>query len=356
MTGQDQTAPVRPEVLMFPAGTKALDNPSMLILRDSIGRRGIHPREYRPMIGGSAEIFHLHWPERAVLSGLARRSVLAARWQAARLLRTMERTRDRGGRVFWTVHNLAPHDRLCARRSEIWEQIVAGLVRYVTDVILLEDAAADMVRGRFPGLSEARFRTIPLPHYRGYFARCAEVEPPDALGGLPPDAVVFLMAGHVRSYKGVNEAIRSFASASGDDLRLVVAGKTSGSYGQTVRDAAAADARVMLIDRRISDAELVHLHRRANLALFNFSRIHNSGSVRASLSLGCPVAAPDIGLIGSLAAHVGEDHAMLFSTLDERIIEQLAQRFRQRPNTPVDLSFYDPDRVAQLHADAYFLD
>lgn len=341
---------------MYPAAIKKLHNPTMLILRQALHQQQVSLAEYRPFVADQkADILHVHWPERALLSGIARYSKAAARLFVNNLLASANRTRQRGGKVFWTVHNLMPHAALDGVRAQLWNTLMAGLTQMLTDVIVMDDVAADDVARRYPGVKPARHHIIPIPHYRAFFDAKRSVSLTAKFAQQWPGDTVLLMAGHIKPYKGLEGAIEVFKRVKLPNMRLVLAGQFPPRFKADTVARIGTHPSITLIDEFLSDEKLIALYDRADIALFNFSQIHNSGSVLAALSLNTPVIAPKRGLLHAMQQRVGRQAMHLFEPdLTPDQLSALVQNIQSQP-TPIlpDLSYWDPQSVAHQYRAAY---
>lgn len=255
----------------------------------------------------SADVVHLHWLEFIApsdgrpVTGLVRTFV-----RQARLVVGIVWLRLRGIRVVWTVHNLAPHEPVRPRLECLLGRVVS---RLADRVIAHSRYAGSRIQARWG--RAAPVVVIPHPNYSDVFP--ADLRPRREIRrrmGLPEDAFVFLAFGQVRPYKRLPQLVQAFSALDGADLRLVIAGQpVVASEAERLRQAAAADARVVLDLRQIPDAEVAGLHRAADAGVLAYRDVFSSGALMLALSQGLPVVVPDEGTAREIA---GEDASETF--------------------------------------------
>lgn len=343
-------------VVMYPAATARLDNPAISILRDALLAQQICLTEYRPWLRNQdTNILHIHWPERTLLSGMARHFRIAARFYAQNLIASMEHVARRNGRVFWTVHNLEPHAKLDPMRKQLWDSLTSQMVPLVTDLVIMDEAIGSDVLHQFPTLKSARCHVIPLPHYRAYFDKKRSAIISAEFTKKWPNQIVLLMAGHAKPYKNIPATMHLFHSMQQENLRLVIAGKIDRNSRNEIAELAQRDDRITVIDELVSDEKMIALYDRADVALFNFTKIHNSGSVKTALSLNTPVIAPRKGLLPGIQARVSSKWINLFDRelTAAKLIEAIELLKTESKMVSPNLSYWEPDRVGLRHKAAY---
>ena len=252
--------------------------------------------------GRSVDVVHLHWLEFVAPSdGRPVTGLLRTLVRQARLAGGIAWLRLRGIKVVWTVHNLAPHEPVRPRLERLLGRVVS---RLADRVIAHSGYARSRIQDRWGRATPVA--VIPHPNYTGVFP--ADDRPRAEIRrsmGLPEDAFVFLAFGQVRPYKRLPELVEAFTMLDGAGLRLVIAGKpVVASEAERLRQAAAADARVVLDLRQIPDADVAGLHRAADAGVLAYRDVFSSGALMLALSQGLPVVVPDEGTAREIA---GED-------------------------------------------------
>lgn len=234
---------------------------------------------------------HVHWPE-----------PFGQRWRAAiALVAILLVLRLLGGRVVYTVHNLAPHDR---KEEPAGRWLRRWLLRTANVICMSEASKAEV-------LSEAT-RVTCIPH--GEMASAYPDRPERAEArrelGLAPSDFVALCYGQIKPYKGFAMFAERFAAARLEpSYRLIVAGKPHGEEGERIRRTAANSRAIMVFLEHATDEATVRLFAAADVVVLPSVAIHNSGSVVLAMSLGRAVIAPSLPTVREL---LGAQSELLF--------------------------------------------
>ena len=230
-------------------------------------------------------IWHLHWTwgflPGARVPRIVRRACRAwfggLLWLAHQL----------GLRIVWTAHNVLPHrpvfdDDLAARRTLL---AAADAV-----VVHHSETVTELTRrfGAVPPATIAPQGPSPLPPLPERTAARAAL-------GIAPDQTALVFTGRIVPYKGLPElfeAIGRLPVGLRARLALRIAGEPSPVSQRAELEAAAAalpDLDVVFEWGRISDERYAVYLAAADVAVFPFRAITNSGSVITALSAGTPV-------------------------------------------------------------------
>ena len=238
---------------------------------------------WRTALFGRYDVFHGHWPEILVsghspLKKIARQALFTAFLLRLAITRTP---------VVRTVHNVELPQGI-SRREEF---LLRRLDRATSMRILLNPLTP------VPAGSESV--TIPLGHYRDWYAQIAPHRPvPGQLGYF----------GMVRRYKGVEALITAFRSTQGRavGLTLRIGGKPSTEeLGNAIRTLAGGDPRIRIDLGFLADDELVELATSSELLVMPYRFMHNSSATLTALSLDRPVLVPDNEVNRMLGEEVG---------------------------------------------------
>lgn len=343
-------APQPLRVIGWPAFSNRRVQPYNTLLYTHLRELGVEVEEYtaRRALSGRASILHLHWSPQ---SRVTHPRLVNAAARSAALLALLDGARARGARVVWTAHDVTP------RRGHFFEPAFwRALGRRLDGVISLSDAAVEQVREWYPGLARVPAFVVPHGHYRDAYPRAltrAEARERLAIG---PDAPTVAFVGQIRAYKNVPLLIESFAGIGDPSAVLLVAGMMKlGDGGERVRRAAAADPRVRLTARLVTDEEMQLYLGAADLVVLPYERILNSGSALLALSFDRPVLVPHTGSLVELAGEVGPEWVRTFhGPLDAPTLHsalEWAMSTARPPRPPLDA--HDWRRVAALTLDAY---
>lgn len=346
------------QILMYPARSRANDNPYIATLAGALTNAGVALRHYDPKLPASAaQVVHVHWPERVFHNRLGSRFSSVSGYYAENLLRTLRKTRAAGGRVVWTAHNLAPHDAFKAAQKDVWNNLRNEFFGLVTDVALLSPNAAQLVLDGVPELKNARFHTVLHQHFRHVFDGLPRSNFRLA-AGIEETDTLFVTFGYIKPYKRVAEIIDAFREANMKRAHLVVAGRVQTSYADRLHRAVANDQRIRIIDRGLDNVELANIIRAADVSVFNFAEQFNSGSLITSLSLNTPVMSPKFAAGSEIASRVGP--AWMYETknnLSPKDLQFARDHFsRVDQFEQPDMNHLAPGVVAARHKTAFGLE
>lgn len=268
------------------------------MLYTELQRLGVTVDDFSPHLRGVGhpDVVHVHWPESALNKPRAGRAV----GRSVELLAALERAHARGAKLVWTTHNVAAHLRRHPRAERVFW---SAFDRLVDGWIALSDATVGQVVAAHPRLAKVPHCVIPHGHYRdAYPDHVSRVEARRELG-LEVAEQVLAFIGRVKSYKGVEHLLETFAALSGANLRLVVAGRCDDpALADSITAAAGRDSRVVLALEAIPDAMLSSWVRAADVVVLPYRAVLNSGSALLALSFDTPVLVPRTGGLRDLAA------------------------------------------------------
>ena len=128
--------------------------------------------------------------------------------------------------------------------------------------------------------------------------------------GLDPDRPTVCFVGHLRTYKGIDTAIKA-AEMKPADLQIIFAGSASPSVDASpLRTAAATQRGVRLIEGHIDDQLFADIVQASDAVLLPYKKITGSGALLAAWTLGRGVVASDLPYFREMAA-VNSDAARL---------------------------------------------
>ena len=119
-------------------GKKA--NPYTALLSDSISRAGGKVREFsvRTLLFGQIDIWHIHWPDRALTADTYFRILL----KFVIVCGLITIARIRGIRIVWTVHNIQSHGRTHPHLERV---LMWWLSHNLSGVVTLSPSAISVV-------------------------------------------------------------------------------------------------------------------------------------------------------------------------------------------------------------------
>ena len=300
-------SPIR--VVGWPAFVNRSLNPYTALLYESVAREGLRVTEFNRLrvAVDEMDILHLHWPD----AFIDRPSHLKAAANAAALMSVMSDVRAKGGKIVWTVHNLASHDRFNPRlEKRFWAQFTDRLSGFIA----LSRYGRAVAEERFPSLAETPGFVVPHGHYREEYPRGIDRLEARRTLGIDHEARVILFFGRVRPYKGIMELIRAFSLLAGRDLALCIAGApASRPFGGRVRSAAGHDARIHAHLGFVPRDKAQIFFAAADLVVLPYLEVLNSGAAMLALSFDRPVLLPRRGALVELQGQVGREWVETFA-------------------------------------------
>jgi glycosyltransferase involved in cell wall biosynthesis len=340
-------------VLARPAFKDGVKKPYNFLLYGALQRLGVKVSEYeaRRLLQGHVDIWHVHWPESLIETRSELRAWLSA--QQYRLL--LHLARRQGIKLIWTIHDLVPHDLVYPRIEwAFWHDVIDR----VDAVIALTRNGLDVAREKYPRLQTCPAFVIPHGHFRDAYPRTVSREEARGILGISPEKRVIAYFGQIRPYKNVPRLVQVFRSLPGDDLMLLICGRISKRTGgrQEIVAAAEGDPRIRLELRYIKPEEIQVFLLAADLMVFPYSEILNSGSAILALSYDRPVVAPNLGALPELRTLVGDAWMRGYEgDIDARILaDSLAWALQTERPPRAPLEDLDWTKIGAQTLDAYW--
>lgn len=215
-------------------------------------------------------------------------SLLSTRWDA--LLWPLARRR---APLVATAHNVRMHE------PGRWEEWTLWRVLDGADAVVVHTReGADVVKQRLG--DGHRVELIHHGDYAFFAGRPLDRAAARLRLDLPADGPLLLVFGAIRPYKGVADAVTALRALRGrhPGARLVVVGPllvgTEAEYRALIAGAGMADA-VVFRPRYVPHAEVAAYFAAADVAVFAYREVTDSGSLRIAASLGTPIVATTVG-------------------------------------------------------------
>jgi glycosyltransferase involved in cell wall biosynthesis len=259
------------------------------------------------------------------------------KWRVPLDLRFLEFCRKRGSKLVLTVHDLMPHDT-----GEVYKRTFEDLYRRVDAIICHSDHIKTRLQAEFE-VSEGKVCVIP---HGPFFYDLPPSGSEQILGSfdLAPRRLLVLWQGIIFPYKGLDLLLRAWqqveASATADDICLVIAGTGAPELLEQIREQAKELTSVKLHFRFVSTQELIALYRAADIVVYPYRAITTSGALATGLALGKTIVATDLPVFRELLTD--RQNALLVAPQDPNALacaltelsrnpalrEQLASRVR----------------------------
>lgn len=330
-------------IIGWPAHKNSSRNPYQSLLYKSVETAGAEVIEFSPvkaLIGGRADILHVHWPDAFLAAETGWR--FWPRYAYLRLLFLVSRMR--GTKLVWTAHNLQREEQRNADRMArfFWPWFLSQL-----DGLITMTHASSALTATMPVLAKTPRALIPHGHYRSILSEIGETTDKYGRGHA-------LFFGSITAYKNVWKLLEAFLEMPKGAAQLSICGKMSlrepDTRLESALDELSEDQRddVIYENKFLTNNELEERLSAADLVIFPYSDVLNSGAAIFALSAGRPILASDNSLFRELQTLVGADWvilidgeldpAQLASTLDH------ARTLRSTRALP-DLSALDWNRI-----------
>lgn len=248
---------------------------------------------------GLPAVLHLHWLHVMVIGKTPLMSVIK-RWVFLVQLRLVKLM---GVRVVWTAHNLKAHEE---RFADLDRAGHAAVLSVCDGVIAHCEEAKRLLLERFPRVEAARIEIVPHGNYDGAYGPGPGRDEARRRLGLPRDALVFLLLGQLRPYKGVTDLIEAFRSLDAPDAWLVVAGRLVGEGArETIGDAIGPDNRVVFHPGFVEDDDVSAYFEAADVCVFPYRDVLTSGAAVLAMTHAKACVGPRIGCLKDVLTREG---------------------------------------------------
>jgi glycosyltransferase involved in cell wall biosynthesis len=258
---------------------------------------------------GFHSALHLHWLNLVLGSaGTAKE----ARKDRQSFLARIDRFRDVGGRLVWTVHNILPH----GTQFEDEEARLSQDIVDRADVVHTMAAATPEIVAPWFRIPPEKILQVPHPSYLGAYEDRITREQARHELGLWPDETVHVVLGAIRPYKGLIELLDAWDEIAGDGTprHLVIAGGPTDEPGVgELLERAAVHPSVLLHAGPVAAADIQIYLRSADVAVLPYVRSLNSGALLLATTFGLPAVVP---AGGGLAEVVDERFSRSFDVDD----------------------------------------
>lgn len=196
-----------------------------------------------------------------------------------------------GYRLVWNCHNTMPHDA----NSRTWIHIlVRTFVCRRSDAITVHSQVSR-------NLLEQRFhcgrKCVVIPHgnFIDVYGPQSSRETSRRALAIPETTFVYCLLGRLRKYKGAERLIHDFLRISDANTRLLIAGQASNDYERELQRLTSRYNNIDLRCQWIPDNQIPKFISAADVMVFPFSDILNSGSVILAMSYSAVCIVPELG-------------------------------------------------------------
>jgi len=263
----------------------------------------------------SGDALHFHWPS-FFYDGPGSPPRVVGRF--ARFAMLLVFARAMGCRLFWTAHNLMPHERVTPRFLDV---AARHLCIALCERVFVHGASAGRVlAGRFPPVRH-KMEVTHHGHLVGFYPQGVTRTDARVRLEVSESAFVYLFFGACKPYKGLEKLIHAFKGVTGDCVLLIAGRFTDATYQRTIEALAKSDPRVRVDARFVPDDEVQNYLVASDVVVVPYRDILTSATVvlafafgrpAVSVRLGClpDVVPPAAGLLYEPDAPNGLEHAL----------------------------------------------
>ncbi len=246
----------------------------------------------------AGDVVHFHWPSYLYESEGSIATILRS---FLRFLQLVSIIRLRTREVWWTAHNLMPHDRC---RIPYLDVVARVVVIHVAKRVFVHGPEAERVlQARFPSVA-SKSVLIPLGNWIGRYPPSESACQARRNLKLPTEAFVYLFFGNARPYKNLEGLIEVFRKVAKTDDILLAAGRFwDRTYLTRILDMAAGDDRIRINHCFIPDDRVSDYFVACNAVCMPYREILTSGTAMLALGYGRPVLSINRGFLRDLVRH-----------------------------------------------------
>lgn len=230
----------------------------------------------------AGEVFHIHWTAPIVQRA---DSIAEAESRLERFTGAVDEAKLRGVVLIWTIHNVLPHD---ARHVDVEVRLCQMLADRADVIHVLAPATPGLTAAHYV-LDPEKVAHIPHPSYQGVYARNMERDAARRSFDLAEADRAVLFFGQMRPYKGLDNlfaAVDQLDETDAERTVLLLAGRTRPEDVPDVERTLARRVRVVRDHSFIDDADVARWFQAADVAVYPYRAILNSGSLHLAATFG----------------------------------------------------------------------
>ncbi len=309
-------------------------NPYQTRLAEALGAEGFRVivEDHPPLLGAfsslqrkykSDVIIHLHW-----LNGLIDQPVHATngvKFSIWYLLVAIDLAlfRARGGKLFWTVHNIIGHECPNPAREKKMRRLIAT---FAHGMHFHSQSAVGLVEKEYrKKLQPKAIIAAHASYAEDYLPDAARADTLATSLDLRDDNFTFLFFGNIRRYKGLDLLLEAFRTLQGSHYRLLIAGgPVPGLSVEWLEEAAQQDSRLRLRVGFIPDADVAAIFAISDALVAPYAKTLTSGVVSLGLTFGLPMVLPEAAKVYDIPGVQGAEY------FSEGELSQALQSIEQR--------------------------
>ena len=341
------------DILSSPAFANRETNPYNSQIYEVIANENTTVNDYSDirLLVKSSDIVHIHWPEYFFF--FTETSAPKMIWKASIRMFILYISKLWGTKVFWTIHNLQPHE---VRRPTVEKILMRLLAKRVDSLILLNKNSDKEIREMYPSLNKTPANLIPLCHSRDIYKTKLDKDQAKKIYGFESEQILLSYFGRIRRYKNVQSLVKSFRGLENSKLRLMISGECGDpALRDEIIEEAKGDTRIRLHFEDLSAQQLANVVTASDLTVLPYDTVLNSGTAFLALSLSRPILLPRTRAFEELRDEVGSDWIQHYDgELDNGdILKAISWASRESRGEQVQLECFAPETIGLNTFKAY---
>jgi glycosyltransferase involved in cell wall biosynthesis len=227
----------------------------------------------------------------------------------------------RGVKIFWTAHNLLPHDY----QRFTFQYIKRFILIHFSDLIIVHFQDAKVQLKRLFYVSPKKMALLQTGLYDTSYENTLDQKAARDILGIAEDKIVFLHFGEIRKYKNVEGLIRAFKLLDRQDAVLLIAGRTwSESYKNEILKLIGNDPRIKTSFGFVPDAKVQLYFNASDCVVLPYMNIFTSGSAMLAMTFKKPMIMKECSF--SLE-YLNESNSLLIKRVGRESIRQALEQF-----------------------------
>ncbi len=235
------------------------------------------------------DVINLHWTARIMQREPTREAALDSR---SKFMTALTEAKLKGIKTSWTVHNLLPHE---GNYLDLENELANFIAETVDIVHVMNPDTAALVAQHYT-LPESKVVHVGHSSYWGVYDQSNNQNSAREHFGISSEVPVVLYLGRIRPYKGLAALVAAYRKllSTTPDTVLMLGGKATAQDIEDLTALLPEDAKIIAKYDYIPAEDLPLWFAAADVAVFPYEQILNSGSIEMAASFGLPVVIPNL--------------------------------------------------------------
>jgi glycosyltransferase involved in cell wall biosynthesis len=249
-----------------------------------------YPKMVVKKITGEKSIYHHHWYHLNEF-----RNIFYFFWRTYWILLF----RIIGGKVVWTIHNIAPHHG----KFKFFNIFFRKFLAFISNKLHVHCNEAITIMSKKLSVRRKKFFVVEHPPYSAKEmsrdVALKQLNEKYVNNTLEKEDLVFLSFGLIGKYKKIKETIEIFKNYS-SKKKLIIAGKgrkTESDYLEEIIELAEKNDNIILINQAIPNEDIPIFFSSTDYLILNYEHVLTSGVLHLGLSYNRKILAVDKGCI-----------------------------------------------------------